>query len=615
MSIDSTTRSSADSVRSDSVRSERPIAAESTGAGLTSPYYTSAPQRPTSMPVGRYVPFHEQIKVDLPDRTWPDKRATVAPRWCAVDLRDGNQALIDPMSPARKLAMFTLLVGMGYKEIEVGFPSASQTDFDFVRQLIEGDLIPDDVRIQVLTQCREHLIERTFQSLEGAKQAICHFYNSTSVLQRRVVFGMDRDGICDVATTGARLSMKYHEIYTPQTEIYWQYSPESYTGTELDYAREVCDRVADVLEPTPDRPMIINLPATVEMATPNVYADSIEWMHRNLEHRDSMVLSLHPHNDRGTAVAAAELGYLAGADRIEGCLFGNGERTGNVCLVTLGLNLFSQGIDPQIDFSDIDEIRRTTEYCNQLKVPERHPYGGDLVYTAFSGSHQDAIKKGFEHMEIDAAAAGVEVNDFTWGVPYLPIDPRDVGRSYEAVIRVNSQSGKGGVAYIMKNDYHLDLPRRLQIEFSQVVQRHSDDEGGEVSPQDMYAMFADEYLPATDDAKVWGRFALRATRSRSQVDGADHLSIDLIDRAVERTLEGIGNGPIDAFACALETLGVNVRVLDYTEHAMSSGHDAVAAAYVECEIDDQVLWGVGIDANIVTASLKAVVSAVNRSQR
>ncbi|MFP5346840.1 MAG: 2-isopropylmalate synthase, partial [Actinomycetes bacterium] len=342
------------------------------------------------MPIHKYRPYQEQLKVQLPDRTWPDKVMTKAPRWCAVDLRDGNQALIDPMSPSRKLAMFQLLVSLGYKEIEVGFPSASQTDFDFVRQLVEGDLIPDDVTIQVLTQCREHLIERTFESLRGARQAICHFYNSTSVLQRKVVFGLDKDGIADIATQGARLGMKYAEMLTPDTDIYWEYSPESYTGTELEYAVDVCGRVADVIEPTPDRPMIMNLPATVEMATPNVYADSIEWMHRNLPRRDSIVLSLHPHNDRGTGVAAAELGYLAGADRIEGCLFGNGERTGNVCLVTLGMNLFSQGIDPQVDFSKIDEIRRTVEYCNQLPVGERHPWGGDLVYTAFSGSHQDA---------------------------------------------------------------------------------------------------------------------------------------------------------------------------------------------------------------------------------
>ena len=578
----------------------------------TSTYFTGAPQQPTSMPAGRYVPFHEQIRVDLPDRTWPGNRITQAPRWGAVDLRDGNQALIDPMNASRKLTMFKLLVQMGYKEIEVGFPSASQTDYDFVRQLIEGDMIPDDVRIQVLTQCREHLIEKTFESLVGAKQAIVHFYNSTSVLQRRVVFGMDRDGITDIATSGARLAMKYHEIHTPQTVIHWQYSPESYTGTELEYAAEVCAKVADVIQPTPDHPMIVNLPATVEMATPNIYADSIEWMHRNLPNRDSLILSLHPHNDRGTGVAAAELGYMAGADRIEGCLFGNGERTGNVCLVTLGLNLFSQGIDPQIDFSDIDEVRRTVEYCNQLKVPERHPYGGDLVYTAFSGSHQDAIKKGFEHMEIDAAEKGVAVDDFTWAVPYLPIDPKDVGRTYEAVIRVNSQSGKGGVAYIMKNDHSLDLPRRLQIEFSSVVQQHSDDEGGEVGSEAMWAMFVDEYLPAKDPAQKWGRFSLRGVSTSSHIEDADRLTVELVDGEQIRTLQGVGNGPMSAFVDALKAVGPDVRVLDYVEHAMSSGGDAKAAAFVECEIEDRVLWGVGVDPNIVTASLKAIVSAVNR---
>ncbi|GAB4064615.1 2-isopropylmalate synthase [Angustibacter speluncae] len=580
-----------------------------------STYWTGAPQRPSSMPAHRYLPFHEQIAVDLPDRTWPAKRIEQAPRWCAVDLRDGNQALIDPMNASRKLAFFQLLVEMGYKEIEVGFPAASQTDFDFVRQLIEGDLIPDDVRIQVLTQCREHLIDRTFESLVGAKQAILHFYNSTSVLQRRVVFGMDRDGIADIATSGARFAMKYAEIHTPQTEIHWQYSPESYTGTELEFAAEVCGKVADVIDPTPDRPLIVNLPATVEMATPNVYADSIEWMHRNLPRRDSMVLSLHPHNDRGTGVAAAELGYLAGADRIEGCLFGNGERTGNVCLVTLGLNLLSQGIDPQIDFSDIDEVRRTVEYCNQLPVPERHPYGGDLVFTAFSGSHQDAINKGFVHLEADAAEAGVPVDEFTWQVPYLPIDPKDVGRSYEAVIRVNSQSGKGGVAYLMKTEHQLDLPRRLQIEFSGVVQHRSDDQGGEVSSEELWKVFADEYLPSTDPQGGWGRLSLRGTRSTSQVDGADRLEVDLVDRGVERTLQGIGNGPIAAFVDVLDSLGVRVRVLDYAEHALGAGGDARAASFVECEIGDRVLWGVGIDHNIVTASLKAVVSAVNRSSR
>ena len=577
--------------------------------------WRTAAQQATAMPVHKYSPYLDQFRVELPDRTWPDKVVTQAPRWCAVDLRDGNQALIDPMNPARKLAMFQLLVQMGYKEIEVGFPSASETDFAFVRQLVEGDLIPDDVRIQVLTQCREHLIERTFESIRGADQAIIHFYNSTSALQRRVVFGLDRDGITDIATQGARLSMKYAEAITPQTEIYWEYRPESYTGTELEYAVEVCGKVTEVIDPTPERPLIVNLPATVEMATPNVYADSIEWMHRNLDRRDSLVLSLHPHNDRGTGVAAAELGYQAGADRIEGCLFGNGERTGNVCLVTLGLNLFSQGIDPQIDFSDIDEVRRTVEYCNQLAVPERHPYGGDLVYTAFSGSHQDAIKKGFDHLAADAETAGKGVDDIQWAVPYLPIDPRDVGRTYEAVIRVNSQSGKGGVAYLMKSEHHLDLPRRLQIEFSQVVQRRTDTAGGEISSEELWEVFADEYLPATDAETAWGRLALRGTRSDSPVDGADRLSVDILDAGAARTLQGIGNGPIAAFVSALGGIDVSVRVLDYAEHAMGAGGDATAAAFVECEIDDRVLWGVGIDPNIVTASLQAVVSAVNRAGR
>jgi 2-isopropylmalate synthase len=576
-------------------------------------YRTEAAQQPSAMPVHKYEPYLKAFTVDLPDRTWPDRTIEKAPRWCAVDLRDGNQALIDPMSPARKLAMFQLLVRMGYKEIEVGFPSASQTDYDFVRQLIEGNLIPDDVVIQVLTQCREHLIERTFESLRGAKRAIVHFYNSTSTLQRRVVFGLDRDGITDIATQGARLALKYAEMITPDTEILYEYSPESYTGTELDYAVEVCSKVIEVIDPTPARPLIINLPATVEMATPNVYADSIEWMNRHLPRRDSIVLSLHPHNDRGTGVAAAELGYLAGADRIEGCLFGNGERTGNVCLVTLGLNLFSQGIDPQIDFGNIDEIRRTVEYCNQLPVHERHPYGGDLVYTAFSGSHQDAIKKGFEYLEKDAAEAGKEVDELLWAVPYLPIDPRDVGRSYEAVIRVNSQSGKGGVAYLMKSEHHLDLPRRLQIEFSGVVQRRTDNEGGEVSAADLWRTFQDEYLP--DPAHPWGRFSLAGTQRSTSAEGLDRLSVDLVDSGEPVQLEGEGNGPIAAFTAALADRGVDVRVLDYAEHAMSAGGDATAASYVECAVDGKVLWGVGIDPNIVTASLKAVVSAVNRAER
>ncbi|HEV2089401.1 MAG TPA: 2-isopropylmalate synthase, partial [Cryptosporangiaceae bacterium] len=499
---------------------------------------------------------------------------------------------------------------MGYKEIEVGFPAASQTDFDFVRQLVEDDLIPDDVTIQVLTQARDEQIARTFDSVRGADRAIVHLYNSTSTLQRRVVFGLDRDGIKGIATDGAQLCLKLADTMG-DTAVRFEYSPESYTGTELEYAAEVCNAVNAIWEPSADRPVVVNLPATVEMATPNVYADSIEWMHRHLSHREHVVLSLHPHNDRGTAVAAAELGYLAGADRIEGTLFGNGERTGNVCLVTLGLNLFSQGIDPQIDFSDIDEIRRTTEYCNQLPVGERHPYGGDLVFTAFSGSHQDAIKKGFEAMAADAAAAGVGVDHLPWAVPYLPIDPRDVGRTYEAVIRVNSQSGKGGVAYVMKTEHKLDLPRRLQIEFSQVVQRLTEDSGGEVSPETMWSVFLDEYLP-NPDAR-WGRLALRG--HRNVANGQDRLSVDVTLDGQEVTLEGTGNGPIAAFVQALADVGIDLRVLDYTEHAMSAGGDAKAAAYVECAIGDRVLWGVGIDGNIVTASLEAVVSAANRAHR
>jgi len=568
-------------------------------------------QRPSGMNFARYDAF---TPIDLPDRTWPAKTITDAPRWCAVDLRDGNQALIDPMTPARKLRMFNLLVSMGYKEIEVGFPSASQTDFDFVRQLIEGDLIPDDVVIQVLTQSREHLIERTFEAITGAKAAIVHLYNSTSTLQRRVVFGLDRDGIRDIAVHGAQLCQKFAESMTG-TEIYFEYSPESFTGTELEFAVEVCNAVTDVWEPTPDRKVILNLPATVEMATPNVYADSIEWMHRNLARRDSVVLSLHPHNDRGTAVAAAELGYLAGADRIEGCLFGNGERTGNVCLVTLGLNLFSQGIDPQIDFSDIDSIRRTVEYCNQLPVNERHPYGGDLVYTAFSGSHQDAINKGLTFMESDAAEAGVAVDAFRWAVPYLPIDPQDVGRTYEAVIRVNSQSGKGGVAYLMRTEHSLDLPRRLQIEFSGVVQRVTDDQGGEVTPAQLWTMFADEYLPTPEHQ--WGRLRLVSVKQDSEVDGETTLDVVLHDQTESRdiALTGRGNGPIAAFCSALQDHGIDVRVLDYHEHAMSAGGDARAASYLECAVEGRILWGVGIDPSIVTSSLKAVISAVNRGLR
>jgi 2-isopropylmalate synthase len=573
-------------------------------------------QKPSAMPIHRYKPFHEQIKVDLPDRTWPTKRITKAPRWCAVDLRDGNQALIDPMSPERKLKMFQLLVRMGYKEIEVGFPSASQTDFDFVRVLIEEGHIPDDVTIQVLTQARDHLIERTYESLIGAKSVIVHFYNSTSVLQRKVVFNQDKEGIKKIALDAAK-KCKSLEHLLPGTKVYYEYSPESYTGTELEYAVEVCNAVIEEIGPTPERQMVINLPATVEMITPNVYADSIEWMSRHLAKRESVLLSLHPHNDRGTAIAAAEQGYMAGADRIEGCLFGNGERTGNVDLVTLGLNLFSQGIDPEIDFSDIDNIKRTVEYCNQLPVPERSPYGGDLVYTAFSGSHQDAIKKGFEAMQKTADEAGKSLGELEWAVPYLPIDPLDVGRSYEAVIRVNSQSGKGGVAYLLKSDHSLDLPRKLQIEFSRVVQGLTDSEGGEVSSEKLWDIFKDEYLPApieTPELK-WGRFELKRMRTESEMNGEVKLDIVLRDGSKEVEVSGTGNGPISAFLAILGSQGVDTKLLDYVEHTMSAGGDAQAASYIELDVAGKTLWGVGIDSDIATSSLKAVISGVNRAIR
>jgi 2-isopropylmalate synthase len=564
-------------------------------------------QKPSTMPVHKYRPFHEQIPFSLPDRTWPSKLIESAPRWCAVDLRDGNQALIDPMSPERKLKMFQLLVRMGYKEIEVGFPSASQTDFDFVRLLIEEGHIPDDVTIQVLTQARDHLIERTYESLRGSKRAIVHFYNSTSVLQRRVVFNADMDAIKKIAVDAAHKCLSL-ESSIPETDVFYEYSPESYTGTELEYALEVCNAVIAAINPTPERKLVINLPATIEMTTPNIYADSIEWMSRNIDRRDSVLISLHPHNDRGTAVAAAELGYLAGADRIEGCLFGNGERTGNVDLVTLGLNLFTQGIDPHIDFGNIDEIRRTVEYCNQMPVHERSPYGGDLVYTAFSGSHQDAIKKGFERMAKDAVEQGKDVEELVWAVPYLPIDPKDVGRSYEAVIRVNSQSGKGGVAYLLKADHALDLPRKLQIEFSRVVQNKTDAEGGEVSSAKLWSIFTDEYLPAEDISEKWGRFELKKVRTESDMDGVVNLDVVLRDGSGELVSSGTGNGPISAFIDVLAKAGVTVTVRDYVEHTLSAGASAQAAAYTELDVNGRTLWGVGIDGDIATASLKAIIS-------
>ncbi|KUF20239.1 MULTISPECIES: 2-isopropylmalate synthase [Streptomyces] len=569
-------------------------------------------QRPSSMPIHKYGPYEQVV---LPDRTWPDQRITVAPRWLSTDLRDGNQALIDPMSPARKRAMFDLLVRMGYKEIEVGFPSSGQTDFDFVRSIVEDeDAIPDDVTISVLTQAREELIERTVASLKGAKRATVHLYNATAPVWREVVFRGSREQVKQIAVDGTRLVMEYADKILDQDTVFgYQYSPEIFTDTELDFALEVCEGVMDVWAPAADREIILNLPATVERSTPSTHADRFEWMSRNLSRRQYVCLSIHPHNDRGTAVAAAELAVMAGGDRVEGCLFGQGERTGNVDLVALGMNLFSQGVDPQIDFSDIDEIRRVYEYCTQMEVPARHPYAGDLVYTAFSGSHQDAIKKGFDAMESRAAAAGKSVDDIEWAVPYLPIDPKDVGRSYEAVIRVNSQSGKGGIAYVLKNDHKLDLPRRMQIEFSKIIQAKTDAEGGEVTPGAIWSVFQDEYLPNPDNP--WGRVQLRASQTTADQDGVDTLTVGAVVDGESTVLTGSGNGPISAFFAALQDIGIDARLLDYQEHTMSAGASAQAASYIECVVDDKVLWGVGIDANTTRASLKAVVSAVNRAAR
>jgi 2-isopropylmalate synthase len=562
-------------------------------------------QQRSPMPFGRYQAFEP---IDLPDRTWPANRITRAPRWLSTDLRDGNQALIDPMSPARKMRMFELLVQMGYKEIEVGFPSASQTDFDFVRQLVEQDRVPEDVTISVLTQAREDLIERTVQSLVGVHHANIHMYNALAPLFRRVVFHAGKDEVRNIAVRGTEMVMKYAESWLDKTVIGYEYSPEIFTGTELPFSVDVCEAVSDVWQPDDGREIILNLPATVEMATPNVYADQIEWFSRQLTRREFTTISLHPHNDRGTAVAATELAMMAGADRVEGCLFGHGERTGNVCLVTLGMNLFSQGIDPQIDFADIDEIRRTVEWCTQLPVHPRHPYAGDLVYTAFSGSHQDAIKKGLEDLDEKARQAGVPVGELAWEAPYLPIDPKDVGRSYEAVIRVNSQSGKGGVAYVLKAEHKLDLPRRAQIEFSRVIQEHTDAEGGEISPERIWEVFTAEYLARETPLR------LDSVHTSSAAGEKDQLETNLYVEGELTTLRGTGNGPIAAFVNAINELpqGFDVRVLDYHEHALSSGGDAIAAAYVECLVGDEVLWGIGLDANIVTASLKAVISAVNR---
>ncbi|MFP5322074.1 MAG: 2-isopropylmalate synthase [Acidimicrobiia bacterium] len=554
------------------------------------------PVTPKKMPFEKYQPF---LPLELPDRTWPDARIEQAPLWCSVDLRDGNQALIDPMDPARKRKMFEMLVQMGFKEIEIGFPSASQPDFDFCRELIEQDLIPDDVWIQVLVQCRPELLERTYEALQGAPRAIVHFYNSTSILQRRVVFGLDYDGITDIAVNAAKLARKLEET-VPGTHVRYEYSPESFTGTETDYAIEICDAVRQAIDPGTDDKLIMNLPATVEMYTPNIYGDVIEYFHRNVPHRDQVVLSLHPHNDRGCAVAAAEFGVMAGADRVEGTLFGNGERTGNVDVVTLAMNLFVQGVDPELDLSDIDAIRRTTEWCNRLEVHPRHPYGGDLVYTAFSGSHQDAIKKGL-------TALGPDYD--VWEVPYLPIDPKHVGRTYEAVIRVNSQSGKGGVAYVMKEEHGFDLPRRLQIEFSRSIQGVTENTGTEITPGEMWAQFEGEYLGV-------GRLRLDSYELRTTSDTAEITAQVIVD-GEHKTVVGTGNGPVSAFVHGLrDQLGVEVDVLDYSEHAIGAGADTQAVAYVETQsADGEVRWGVGVHDSIVAASLRAVLSAANRMPR
>ena len=551
-------------------------------------------QQPSPMAFDKY---QATVPVDLTDRTWPNHRLVKAPRWCSVDLRDGNQALIDPMDLDRKSAMFTQLVEMGFKEIEVGFPSASQPDFDFVRQIIENGLIPEDVTIQVLTQCREDLIRRTYESLHGVHRAIVHFYNSTSTLQRRVVFGLDTEGITKIATDAAAFCRSL-ESTSPSTEFLYEYSPESFTGTELAYAVEICNAVVAVIEPTPERPLILNLPATVEMYTPNLYADAIEWFLRHVDSRDAVVLSLHPHNDRGTAVAAAELGVLAGADRVEGTLFGNGERTGNVDVVNLALNLFSQGVDPELDIRDIDKVRHVAEYANRLPIHPRHPYVGELVYTAFSGSHQDAIKKGM-------TAMGDAYDQ--WAVPYLPIDPKHTGRTYEAIIRVNSQSGKGGVAYLLSAEHGLDLPRAMQVEFSKRVQEVTEASGTEISPAEIWDVFTTTYLPESPKIQLLS----------SEVSADQHhtrIFAQLLVNGQHVTVKGEGNGPIDAMMSGLRNeMDVNFKVRDYHEHALTSGSEASAVAYVEAEgADGTTWWGVGMSSSILDASLEAVISAANR---
>ncbi|MGM0702448.1 MAG: 2-isopropylmalate synthase [Pseudomonadota bacterium] len=546
-------------------------------------------------PADKYRPF---VAVDLPDRQWPNRRIEVPPQWCSVDLRDGNQALIDPMDLERKQRFFDLLVKIGFKQIEVGFPSASQTDFDFVRSLIEQDRVPDDVSIQVLTQAREHLIDRTFEALEGAKNAIVHVYNATDPVFRRVVFNVDKDECVQIAVEATEQIRKRMEA-APETNWTFQYSPELFSTTELNFAVEIVEAVMDAFAPSVDAPMIVNLPATVEVATPNHYADQIEWFCRQVKHRDSLIVSLHPHNDRGTGVAAAELGIMAGADRVEGTLFGNGERTGNVDIVTLAMNLYTQGVHPELDFSNITPIMREVEHCNQLPVHPRHPYVGDLVFTAFSGSHQDAIKKGMAERRANPEAM--------WEVPYLPIDPMDVGRSYEAVIRVNSQSGKGGVSYLLEQEHGIELPRRLSIEFSQVVQEVADRTGKEITSRMIYQAFADEYLDQNEP------FALVGHRLSSEPDSPRvHLEAQIAQNGERRTIRGEGNGPLAAFVRALAAEGQDVEIIDYHEHSRGQGADAEAVAYVEVRIDGEAVFGAGIDESITTASMNAVMSAINR---
>ena len=557
-------------------------------------------QQPSSMPYEKYRSFEP---IDIEDRSWPSRVISKAPLWCSVDLRDGNQALIEPMDPERKWRMFETLVSIGFKEIEVGFPSASEADFQFVREIIDANAIPDDVTIQVLVQSREELINRTFESIAGSKQAIIHFYNSTSTLQREVVFGIDRIGITKIATDAAQICRNL-ESSVPDTKIRYEYSPESFTGTELSYAKEICDAVTEVIDPSPDNKLIINLPDTVEMATANTYGDMIEWMHRNLNRREDIILSLHPHNDRGTGVAAAEFGIMAGADRVEGTLFGNGERTGNVDLVNIAMNMFSQGVDPMLDISDINDLRRVAEYCNQLPVHPRHPYVGDLVYTAFSGSHQDAIKKGFEALD----KSGSDIFE----VPYIPIDPKDVGRTYEDVVRVNSQSGKGGVSYLLKTENQFDLPRRMQIEFTRKIQRITDITGKEITSQQIYNEFAGEYLDL-DFPHI-----LHGYESAQNAAGKDRtlLTARISKEGEQFVVQGEGSGSLDAFVTGLRSaLDLDLRVLDYHEHSKGSGVDATAVAYIEMAIDGTELWGCGMHTDITTASMRAIISAINRAAK